>query len=266
MQREKIRDTTIEITNGLLTAVNYLLLFAVFFHLEFELERAEYCGCRARRRKTDRSLKGLGGFGSKTLQTAIYGLKSRGFLKYVKGSGDRKYKITAAGRKRLEALIPFYDEERVWDKKLYLVTYDIVEAKKPDRELLREYLKKLGGGMLQKSVWLTVYDPSEVLRKFIEERGLTASVLVSCLGRGGNIGRESIKNVVARVFDLTELNQRYQEYLDEYRGKRRINRSQAIFAFLSVLRDDPQLPFTLLPPDWQGKKAYRVYKDISSVC
>ncbi|MBU1327173.1 hypothetical protein KKB64_04890 [Patescibacteria group bacterium] len=32
--------------------------------------------------------------------------------------------------------------------------------------------------------------------------------------------------------------------------------------YLSILRDDPQLPFQLLPDNWLGLKAYQLYRKI----
>src|SRR3989304_96162 len=98
-----------------------------------------------------------------TALRSLENLKRKGYIRYAKGKSD--VEVTAAGRKRLDRLASSYEEKRKWDGRLYMITYDIPESKKPIRDLLRHQLKKLGCGMLQASVWVTSYDPREVLRK-----------------------------------------------------------------------------------------------------
>src|SRR3989337_1644773 len=98
--------------------------------------------------------------------------------------------ITKEGRKRLRRLIPRYDEKRVWDGRMHLVTYDIPERRYSDRQLLRMYLKKIGCGRLQDSVWITPYNPVDIIRAFVEKHDLAGTVIVSDMGDGGAIGEE----------------------------------------------------------------------------
>lgn len=200
-----------------------------------------------------------------SIKSALYRLRRKGLIKLSGRGNTVKAQITKQGRKRLKAKLPFYDEKRIWDKKLYLVTYDVPETQRGDRDLLREYLKTLGCGMLQASVWLTPYDLTDVLRNFIDERDLYGAIIVSCVGNDGNIGQEDIKDLVVRVFRLEELNDRYFDYLDEFEGTKNPSASKAIFGFLSILGDDPQLPFKLLPDDWVGDEAYKLFQEICSI-
>ena len=52
------------------------------------------------------------------------------------------------------------------------------------RNCFRDRLRKLGCGMLQASVWITLYDPHEILRKIIRYDHLESEVLVSSRGEG----------------------------------------------------------------------------------
>lgn len=199
-----------------------------------------------------------------SIKRALYRLKKKGLIKTI-GWGDKVTRqITKQGKKRLEAIVPSYDEKRAWDKKLYLVTYDVPEHQREDRDLLRRYLKKIGCGMFQKSVWLTPYNPTGVLRDFVSDKNLSGAVVVSCIGKDGDIGQEDIEDVVARVFQLDELNDRYKDYLREFGEEEEFSKSQAVFGFFSILGDDPQLPFELLPNGWVGSDAYDLFKEICS--
>lgn len=193
------------------------------------------------------------------IKKAISNARSERWLTPSGGLRKANPKITAAGKKRLEAKLPFYDEERVWDKVLHLVTYDISEDQKNDREILREKLQRIGCGMLQKSVWITPYNPRDTLREFIRERKLRGAIIISSLGKDGSIGDESIEELVYKVYKLEDLNERYSKFLQEY-GKEDRQVLSGVFVYLSILQDDPQLPFELLPVEWLGERAYRVYK------
>ena len=119
--------------------------------------------------------------------------------------------------------------------------------------------------MVQKSVYLIWYDPSDILCEFVKEHNLKTLVVISCLGKDGYVIGEKIKDLVDRVYELDKLNNRYREFLTKYsKQNQTIPRSRIAFEFLSILEDDSQLPFELLPKDWAGEKAYRLYEKLTS--
>ena len=102
------------------------------------------------------------------IKNSFYQLKRQGLIVY----GLRLWQtpqITQAGKEKLKRLLPHYNNKRIWDKRLYLVSYDIPNSKKAVRDNLRQILKTLGCGLLQESVWLTPYNPKEVLKNFVAE-------------------------------------------------------------------------------------------------
>lgn len=195
-----------------------------------------------------------------SLKSAIYNARQKGWIAPAEKRRNVLPIVTEAGKKRLEARLPFYDEERVWDRTLHLVTYDVSEEQKNDREILRDKLLTLGCGMLQESVYITPYNPKDILHDFIRERKLKGAVIVSSVGEDGSVGEEDIGELVYKVYGLGELNGRYREYLIKYDGRKK-DPIKAMFAFLSILQDDPQLPFDLLPDNWVGEKAHLLYQD-----
>lgn len=188
-----------------------------------------------------------------TIKQAIINAKRRGLVKRSRHHAWPE--ITKQGKKRLMALIPQYDQVRKWDNRLHFVTYDIPEKKRSDRDLLREYLRRIGCGMLQESVWLTPYNPIDILRTFIEEKALAGTIVVSDIGKDGSVGEEDVTSMVVRVFKLEKLNNRYEEWLSEI-DKNGLDHWM-LMGYLSILRDDPQLPFSLLPSWWKGDRAYQ---------
>ena len=182
-------------------------------------------------------------------------LRSRGYLSYAKGKSD--VEITEAGMARLERIIPVYEEQRKWDGRLYLITYDIPEETRLLRNALRDRLRLMGCGMLQKSVWLTPYDPRGVLRNFVFENHLQGKVLISVVGKDSMIGGEDLKNILAYVYHLDQLNERYGKFLSQDLEK--WPRFKVALEFYSILKDDPQLPSSLLIEHWKGEKAFKKF-------
>ena len=229
IKKRLIRKRLLELSEGVLsTTVDATLLF-LFLNVEFGFGGEPGPGgvWRAYHQAGEDWEK----INYDSIKRALYNLKKKGLIKTV-GWGDKvERQITKQGQKRLEALIPFYDEKRVWDGKIYLVTYDVPESQRGDRDLLRRYLKKIGCGMFQASVWLTPYNPTKVLRDFIGEKNLSGAVVVSCVGKDGNVGQENVKDLVERVFQLDELNDRYAGYLEEFGGGEKFSKSQAILGF-----------------------------------
>jgi DNA-binding transcriptional regulator PaaX len=190
------------------------------------------------------------------IKHALQNAKRQGWIKKTRRHAWPE--ITEAGKKRLNVSLPIYDEKRVWDGKVHLVTYDIPEKKHNDRSRLRERLKRLGCGMLQESVWLTPYNPIDALRSFINERRLEGTVIVSDLGKDGSVGDEDLSSLIIRVYHLDTLNGRYESLLKEIRGNP-VGHWE-IMHYFAILHDDPQLPFALLPVPWAGEMVYKLLK------
>lgn len=202
-------------------------------------------------------------FNYQSLKRALQFLKRNGLVQTFK-EADTLPKITQSGERKLKNILPFYDERRIWDGRIYLVTYDIPQEKNKIRDYLRVYLKKIGCGMLQQSIWLTPYNPTKLVEKFISEHNLSEElILVSSIGKNGTIGQMTLQELVEKVYKLSALNQRYLEFILELNNEK-LSKAQKVFQFLTILKDDPQLPFALLPDNWAGDKAYRFFKELTN--
>lgn len=252
--KRKLQEKILEISEGILSTVTDIALWELFYLTEVGASFNSR-GAWTANYKADRWLNEIN---YETIKRALVGLKKRGLVSY---QGQRKSalpEITAEGKRRLEEILPHYDKKRLWDGKIYLVTYDIPETKKHDRELLRESLKRIGAGMVQESVWLTPYDPRGSLKETLKTYNLEGLVLISVLEKNSSIGDEDLLDLIKRVYKLDNLNARYEDFLEEFSfGKHQSSESH--FSFLSILRDDPQLPFVLLPSAWVGDKAYQLF-------
>ncbi|MBU1326639.1 CRISPR-associated endonuclease Cas2 [Patescibacteria group bacterium] len=252
----KISRVALQLAEGLFAhAVDFGLWVTIYF-AEMSVPQSQSGQLWRARVGADRFLNQVN---YEVIKNAIQTARKRGWVKVVKRRASPE--ITKAGKERLSAVLPTYDEKRAWDGRMHLVTYDIPEEKKHDRELLRGYLRRLGCGMLQDSVWMTPYNPIDTLRSFISEHGLSGTIIISDIGKDGSVGEEDLHGFIVRVYKLEKLNERYEEWLEQADTFGRIDQQLLIF-YLSILRDDPQLPFVLLPNWWKGDIAYNKVRDI----
>jgi len=203
-------------------------------------------------------------YNSKTIRRAISNLLSKKYLHKNTTQTGISLDITQEGIKRIRAHIPSFREKRPWDGYLYLISYDIPVQSNIKRNVLREYLQKIGCGKLQDSLWMTPYNPTGIIDSFVDEQNIPGTILVSKLGKDGSIGKEKRNALIERLYGYTKLNQRYDEFIKMYSNQKHVSPTQLSIEYHAVLKDDPQLPFSLEPEWFLAKKAYDVFRSFSS--
>lgn len=260
MRKREVAQKLLEATEGLVATATDLVLFLAI--LPFALPGTHTHGEVSGRVEDVTNLisKDLN---YRTIKNTIKKLVEAGLIIKNSKRNALDIAITNLGKKRINAIIPTYQKERPWDGHLYLVSYDIPVKPNHKREMLREYLRRIGSVLLQESLWLTPYNPRDLVRDFSTEKAIGGSILISKLGTDGAIGNETLLELIRRVYGLDALNERYEDFLDTWKGKRK---SGSLFGiatdYLSILKKDPQLPFPLLPRDFLGEKAYFLYQSL----
>lgn len=196
-----------------------------------------------------------------SFKNALLQLKRKGLIKSLT-SGFHEGLITQKGKQRLTRLFPVYERQRPWDKRLYLITYDIPENERGSRDLLRRKLKELGCAGLQQSVFLTPYNPRQIIKELIQEYRLKGRIVISDTGSDGVIGDRNLPETLWEVYALEEINENYRIFVETYQRipKSKINLTKLALDYFSILKTDPQLPFELLPPQWLGDEAYEIFE------
>lgn len=185
----------------------------------------------------------------KSLQKSLYNLADVGMV--------RNRKITNEGFARLKDLIPKYIENRPWNGWLYLTLYDIPENLRAKRDKLSNLMRQMSYGMLQKSVWVSFEDPEPFLEDLIEWDELEDFV-ITVKSRVSPRLRKGLIPLLVNAFKLDDLNLRYEALINQTKGGK-ISPENLTIKYLAVLKDDPQLPFRLLPRNWLGDKAHQIY-------
>lgn len=253
-RKKQVAQTVMRLTGGVLKTTTDLLLWQLYYTGALVGKRKSALSFTMAMNQANDTLKALN---ASTMYRAIQFLITQRLIDFA--DSGLTAAISAAGLKRLKSELPFYDTERIWDKKIYLITYDIAEKQSSDRNTLRSYLRKMGCGKLQASVWIAFYNPKRTLQSFINEHNLHGSVIISTLGKDGAIGDSDLQSLIQRIYHLDKINQRYAEFITNYQGKSSLNSQELSFSFLSILHTDPQLPFEILPENWLGEKAYTLF-------
>ncbi len=257
----KITKEVSRITEGMFASLADMTLFFLYFGLEFgttlgSKRQAMHKGLRFANESIEK-------INYRSIKRSIHNLKRKGFLKYLKRELITADKITSEGIEKIKSLTPKYNSQRTWDGRIYLVSYDIPSKPAGKRDILREFLKRIKCGFLQQSVWLTCYNPKRLIKALVKKHHIPGQILISDLGPDGSVGEKDIKTLLQKTYNLESLNSKYQNFIKRFKKVNNKNsnlRPQAAFSFLSILKEDPQIPFPLLPHDWVGEKAYSLYQ------
>lgn len=253
----KKKDVVLLVTNGLTkTAMNTVLWW---FYL---------CGASIGKTTSPRDIyrmfqeadRALEDFNYDSFKQIISDLKKAGLIARKKQKTATETVITTEGMSRLDSFLPVYRQKRTWDGFIYLISYDIAEIHHRLRNRLRIHLKKLGCARIQESLWMSPYFIHDILDQFVKQNNLEGTILISRLGKDGAIGEETFEDFLIKAYRLDELNDRYKVFIKDTNEKR-LTGFQISVKYYSILKNDPQLPFSLLPKDWQGNAAYKIFKE-----
>lgn len=249
VKRKQVGATILAATDGLVGTVTNLVLLQLYFLAS--VGGVKTMGDASRVANDVHRM--FDAVNYKTIKAAIYQLTKGGLVARPAKYSRFALTITEFGRKRIAELIPTYKKDRPWDGHIYLVSYDIPKRNNRSRDLLREYIRRTGGALLQESLWINPYNPTLLLETFARDHEIPGTILVSKLGSDGAIGDETLPDLIARVYTLGELGRRYEEFLET--GRHPIE-------YLAILKDDPQLPFALLPKDFPAEAAFARYQNL----
>jgi phenylacetic acid degradation operon negative regulatory protein len=216
----------------------------------------------------------LGEFGmsEQAVRAAISRMQKQGWLESKKVGNRSYYSLSARGQKRMdEAAARIYKiEAEGWDGKWCIASYNIPESQRNLRDQLRKELNFLGFGMLTTSTWISPNNLTERVKDITLSYGITEYVEVFM---ADHIGWSNPERLVEKCWNLDEINQAYQEFIDLYKPeyealKKKIEqkeevadsdcfvaKTKLVHNYRKFLFIDPDLPEELLPDLWLGKEA-----------
>ena len=157
---KKTSQIIYEVTDTLIgSAVNGVLYWLYTVGASVGKSKTSY-GTYQMFREADEALRD---FNYESFKHIIATLRRQGCISKNKTYSKLAVIITQKGKELFRFIVPMYQQNRPWDGYLYLISYDIPEKRHQSRNLLREYLKRHGCALLQESLWLTPYNPQQIL-------------------------------------------------------------------------------------------------------
>jgi phenylacetic acid degradation operon negative regulatory protein len=217
------------------------------------------------------------GVEAQPVRSAVSRLKRRGFLVATPLGGVAGYALSDAARQLLAD-----GDRRIYAERTprladgwVLALFSVPESQRNKRHLLRSRLARLGYGTASPGVWLAPAHLYEETRHVLERLGLTE---YTDLFRAEHLAFQATPEAVRRWWDLPELARSHEEFLDlnepvltRWNRRRNLPAEEAFADHLRAVDSwrrlpylDPGLPPELLPADWPGVRAARVFHDLDS--
>lgn len=209
------------------------------------------------------------GIEPKTTRQALSRAAKTGAIQSEPQGRRTQWLVTSAGRALLEAgndrIFKFGIHQEPWDNSWLLLITSVSETDRHLRYRLRTRLAWEGFAPIGLGVWLSPWTSHEIeARETLERLGLAKNA-ISFVGHPGSIGAS--ENRIHEAWNLRDLQFRYDEFIAWVTATP--NPPTDVDAFVALTRlmnvwrkfpiDDPGLPNSLLPRDWNGGLAARTF-------
>jgi phenylacetic acid degradation operon negative regulatory protein len=193
------------------------------------------------------------------IRRSVKRLVDNGYI-HMSGKGILShYELSDSGRKKLaEKVHSFMNSDFTWDGKWRVVVFDIEERYRRKRDRFRSFIKSLGFGKLQKSIWLTPFPVTEKVEELIQKSGLQDKVL---LIETNYVGGIKGKKIVEDVWKVSLLDLSYQDFINRCRIATHLTKDLRQ-EFIELICQDPFLPRELLPEGWGRNTAIKTYNSL----
>jgi phenylacetic acid degradation operon negative regulatory protein len=212
------------------------------------------------------------GVSERAARSTLSRMKRKGWLESTKDGRRSAYNLTPRGRALLEegSRRLFDPRPKGWDGHWHVVIYSLPQEQRSLRRELRTRLSWLGYGMLLPGIMVSATARSAQVCALLRELGAEPYVYFFT---GSHLEQLGDREIVARCWDLEEINRRYGQFIQRHQGDleamrrshRRGDGLQAESGFVyrfwvtyeysSFPRLDPNLPDELIPTGWLGDEA-----------
>lgn len=160
-----------------------------------------------------------------------------------------------------------------WDRRWHLVAFAVPEARRSDRDALRQHLVELGGAPVQNGLYVSPHPWEKDVAAEAERLGITTQVSLASSDDLSISGDTDPVGLADRLWPIGELADKYRAFVaswsgvpDELEAKRARHEHLPEWEFLpgalamgvafqACFTADPLLPPELLPRPWPGREA-----------
>ncbi|MGH3950754.1 MAG: PaaX family transcriptional regulator [Pseudonocardiaceae bacterium] len=203
----------------------------------------------------------------KSARQALARTAAEGWLVSERVGRRVRWSLTPPGRRLLtegaQRIYDFGRDAHDWDGRWLMLLISVPESKRDLRHRLRTLLTWAGFGSPAPGVWISP-DTSRQAEAHKIVAQLDVGSPMSFIAAYGEIGDE--ESMVARSWDLSELEDRYEDFIDEFTGLCPAAGEAVLLAQTRLVHEwrrfpflDPRLPGGLLPRNWSGAQAAELF-------
>ena len=204
------------------------------------------------------------GVEEKATRQALMRTAADGWLESERHGRRTRWRLTARAEQLLvdgtRRIYGFTGGSAGWDGRVVLVLARVPETDRSTRHLLRTRLEWAGFGSPAPGVWLSTH-PGRLAE--IEELLAGTGVGDARVFVAEHVGGADLESMVRQAWDLDAVAARYREFLDEFAPARAADPLARLVELVHAWRRfpslDPELPRELLPSDWSGERAAKLF-------
>lgn len=196
---------------------------------------------------------------------------------------DARFVATATGTRALTSTLRRHNlayaqdaAGRGWDRRWRLAAFAIPEARRADRDALRDRVRRLGAAPIQNGLYVTPHPWEAEVRGEVARLRVADHVTLASTDDLEVAGEHDPRKLAALLWPLEGIAARYQHFIDTYREvpdqleamSRRGERLREgdflpgalhiAIRFNQCFDEDPLLPPELLPRPWPGREAREI--------
>ena len=210
------------------------------------------------------------GYRDRNARQVLARLRDDGRIEAERRGRRTRWHLTEPGRRLLETgaqrIYRFGRRAEGWDGRWLLIQCPVPETMRRERRLLQTRLSFEGFGFVAPTVAVSPYTDLEgTANDILAELGLTELAVVMA-GTAGSLSPDEV--ILERAWDLAGLRAAYGDFVDEFDGLDPRGDEAAFAATVRLVHAwrrfpfrDPEIPRELLPDDWIGLRAQRLFDD-----
>jgi phenylacetic acid degradation operon negative regulatory protein len=199
---------------------------------------------------------------------AVARLADQGLLEAQRHGRRTRWELSTSARRLLskgtERIYGFGGSNTPWDGQWLVVLASVPEEQRAKRHQLRSQLEFAGLGFLAPGVAVSPHiDREQVVNAVLAEIDLADGAVVF-LARAGAFVPD--KELIRRAWDLDALGQGYLDFTTEFENRqprtdhaRFVSLIELVHSWRRFPFGDPEIPTELLPTDWPGNYAKRLF-------
>jgi phenylacetic acid degradation operon negative regulatory protein len=161
-----------------------------------------------------------------------------------------------------ERIFGFMAMQRDWDRRWLVVVARATEGNRAGRHLLRTRMRWGGFGSLAPGVWISTHtDRDKSIELLLHEAGVYDD---SQLFLSESLGGGDLSTLVRQAWDLDEVEREYERFIAAFARQPSsdpiVRLTQLVHAWRRLPLIDPALPKDLLPVDWIGTRAVKLFQ------